>query len=151
MYLLLCCFDSRRTSISYCAIYKCPINAAFAACATKCSWNYAICHSITIACNFIAAVHSSDIRELLICIRSSALPSWISCWLRLPALVLIPQSSLLLKFAPSLHGNLAAVEFTLVFNASLLRLFSSRLTSVTPTEVVKFPVSVDWKDEVPDW
>jgi hypothetical protein len=55
-----------------------------------------------------------------------------------------------LKLSPSLHGNLAAVEFALIFDAGLFRLFIGRLSRVTPRKVVKLPERVHWKNKVPD-
>lgn len=46
------------------------------------------------------------------------------------------------EIVPSPHSNFAAVEFAFVFQSCLLRLLTSRLTSVAPAEVVKFPERV---------
>lgn len=62
-----------------------------------------------------------------------------------------PQTTFLLKLAPSLHGDLGAVEFTLVLNTSLLRLLTRSLSSISPREVVKFPECVGRKDKIPEW
>lgn len=56
----------------------------------------------------------------------------------------------LLKVVPSPHSDLAAVKFTLVLQACLLCLLASRLTSITPAEVIKFPERVRWEYKIPD-
>ncbi|POR38223.1 hypothetical protein TPAR_01575 [Tolypocladium paradoxum] len=55
---------------------------------------------------------------------------------------------LALKLCPSLHGDLAAVEFALVLDAALLGLFPGRLTGLAPREVVKLPKGVSDEDKL---
>jgi hypothetical protein len=54
------------------------------------------------------------------------------------------------EVVPSPHSDLAAVELALILQTGLLRLLTSRLTCVTPAEVVKLPEGVSWEDKVPD-
>lgn len=56
-----------------------------------------------------------------------------------------------LKIAPSLHGDLAAIELSFVLNASPFDLLSCSLSGVAPAEIVKLPVCVDRKNEIPNW
>lgn len=58
--------------------------------------------------------------------------------------------TLALELGPSLHGDLAAIEFSLVLEAGLLRLLSRRLSGITPREVVKLPEGVRGQDKVPN-
>lgn len=51
---------------------------------------------------------------------------------------------------PPAHRNLAAVEFALVFETSLLSLLACRLASITPAEVVELPECVRRKNKIPD-
>jgi hypothetical protein len=55
-----------------------------------------------------------------------------------------------LKVMPSAHRNLAAVEFTFIFNASFLCLFARCLSGVAPAKVIKFPVGICGEDKIPD-
>jgi hypothetical protein len=56
-----------------------------------------------------------------------------------------------LEIIPSLHSDLAAIEFSFVFNTSLLGLFSSGLSSVSPREVIELPVCIGRKHKIPNW
>jgi hypothetical protein len=86
---------------------------------------------------------SSDVGILLITILSRR-------GLSLPRFGFISHPSLLLKFTPSLHGNLTTIKLALVLDACLLRLFPGRLPRIAPTEIIKLPVSVSWEDKVPN-
>lgn len=55
-----------------------------------------------------------------------------------------------LKLGPSFHRNLAAVEFTLILDSSLLHLLVRGLSSITPREIVKLPERVGGQDKVPN-
>jgi hypothetical protein len=63
------------------------------------------------------------------------------------------EAALLLEVAPPLHRDLAAVEFAVLVMPAFVGACDCpcRLSSVTPTEVVKVPERVGWEDEVPDW
>ena len=61
-----------------------------------------------------------------------------------------PESSLLLKLAPSLHRDLRAIEFALVLNPGFLGLLARCLASVAPGKVVELPEGVHGEDEIPD-
>ena len=54
------------------------------------------------------------------------------------------------KVVPSPHRDLAAVKFSLVFQARLLGLFARRLARVAPAEVIKLPVRVRREHEIPN-
>lgn len=78
-----------------------------------------------------------------------ALASWSPSRWKIAACL---DSPLFLKVTPSLHGDLAGIEFSIFVVASLAGplYFSSCHTRVAPTEVVEVPVSVHGQDEVPD-
>lgn len=55
-----------------------------------------------------------------------------------------------LKFSPSLHGNLAAVEFSFALSVAAALLITIRFAGFTPREVVKLPEGIDREDKVPN-
>jgi hypothetical protein len=63
------------------------------------------------------------------------------------------EATFLLEVAPPLHRDLAAVELAVLIVTAFVGACdcSCRLSSVTPTEVVKVPERVGWEDEIPDW
>lgn len=63
---------------------------------------------------------------------------------------IIPHTTLLLKVAPALHGDLRTVEFTLCRTVTLV-LLAGCLPGITPGEVVEFPERIGRQDEVPNW
>jgi hypothetical protein len=63
------------------------------------------------------------------------------------------ESAFLLEVAPPLHRDLAAVELAVLVVPAFVGACDCpcRLSSVTPTEVVKVPEGVGREDEIPDW
>jgi hypothetical protein len=63
------------------------------------------------------------------------------------------EATLLLEVAPPLHRDLAAIELAVLVVTAFVGACNCacRLSSVTPTEVVKVPEGVSREDEVPDW
>ena len=63
------------------------------------------------------------------------------------------ESTLLLKVAPALHGDLGAIELAVLVVAALVGACDGAggLPRVTPAEIVKVPEGVGGEDEVPDW
>lgn len=60
------------------------------------------------------------------------------------------KTTFLLKLSPSFHGDLGAIEFTLVLDTSFLGLLARCLSSISPRKVVEFPECVGRKNEIPD-
>ena len=62
------------------------------------------------------------------------------------------EAALLLEVAPSLHGDLGAVELAVAVVAALVGTChgASSLSGITPTEVVEVPEGICGEDEVPN-
>ena len=73
-------------------------------------------------------------------LRPAVVPGWCA------------EAALLLEVAPSLHGDLGAVELAIAVVAALVGTChgTSGLSSVTPAEVVEVPEGVCGEDEVPN-
>jgi hypothetical protein len=56
----------------------------------------------------------------------------------------------LLELTPSLHCDLGAIKLALIFDTCLLGFFTGSLSSISPGEIIEFPESVSWEDEVPN-
>lgn len=61
------------------------------------------------------------------------------------------KPSLPLELAPSLHGDLRAIKLSFTLTVATTLHITSRLSGITPGEVIKLPVCVGGKHEVPNW